>query len=89
MMPIYCYRCKKCSKEYEKLQKFDEEPLRTCDCGGELYRVIFPTSVHYKGAGFQTTEARGITGRKRKPKIKVGSVHNLPAEDRERILGKV
>ena len=38
----------------------------------------------YKGPGFATTEARGITGRKRRPNIKVGTVGDLPPEEREK-----
>ena len=86
-MPIYVYRCESCEYEFEKRQSFDEEPLKVCpECGEQIHRVIFATPVHYKGAGFATTEARGITGRKRKPNIKVGTVHDLPPEERERAL---
>jgi len=86
-MPNYVYRCKSCGREIEVKQKFDEEPLKICECGGALYRVIFVTPIHYKGAGFYTTEARGITGIKRKPKIKVGLKDNLSSEERERMDG--
>ena len=86
-MPIYVYRCDECDTEFEERQSFDDAPLTECpECSNPIYRVIFATPVHYKGAGFATTEARGITGRKRKPNIKVGSVHNLPPEERERAL---
>jgi len=88
-MPLYQYRCKSCEYEFEERQSFNDEPLKICPkCGGEIYRVIFATPVHYKGPGFATTEARGITGRKRKPNIKVGSVYNLPPEEKERALDK-
>jgi hypothetical protein len=28
----------------------------TCDCGGELQRVFYPTAVTYHGSGFYTTD---------------------------------
>jgi putative FmdB family regulatory protein len=87
-MPIYVYKCEVCETEFEEKQSFDDDPLTKCPkCAGSVYRVIFATPVHYKGAGFATTEARGITGRKRRPNIKVGTVRDLPPEEREKYLG--
>ncbi len=88
-MPIYEYKCDACEHTFETRQGFNDEPCVTCpECGKEsLHRVIGKVNVHYKGAGFYTTEKRGITGRKRKPTIKVGNVSDLPPEEREKHLG--
>ena len=88
IMPIYIYECDSCEYRFEERQLFDDAPLTVCPkCGKKIHRIIFATPVHYKGPGFATTEARGITGRKRKPNIKVGSISDLPPEEREKHLG--
>lgn len=91
-MPIYEYECKECGHRIEALQTFEQgknEPLEVCPkCDKPtLHRVFSGCYVHYKGPGFATTEARGITGRKRRPNIKVGLVNDLPPEEREKHLG--
>jgi len=87
-MPIYVYKCDSCDNEFEEKQSFDDEPLTTCPvCGNEIHRVIFAASVHYKGAGFATTEARGLTGRRRRPNIKVGLKSDLSPAEQERMDG--
>ncbi|MFA7101500.1 MAG: FmdB family zinc ribbon protein [Bacilli bacterium] len=87
-MPVYVYECDSCGNKFEEKQSFNDEPLNECPkCGGKVHRVIFATPVHYKGAGFSITESRGLTGKKRKPKIKVGTIGDLPPEEREKYLG--
>ena len=76
-MPIYEYRCDPCLHQFEKLVLNDKVKVRCPDCGGKVYRIMSTCNAHYKGAGFYTTEERGITGRKRKPNIKVGNVSDL------------
>jgi len=81
-MPTYVYKCEACNCKFEEKQSFNDEPIAVCPkCGGKVHRVIFATPVHYKGAGFSITEARGLTGHKRRPNIKVGLKSDLsPAE---------
>jgi len=85
-MPIYEYICDACKKRFEeRVSKF--EPLKRCPfCDDPNLRQKFsPPNPRYKGAGFYTTESRGITGRKRKPKIKVGTISDFPLEEQARI----
>lgn len=86
VMPIYEYECNECHYRFEIKQSFSDDSCVKCpDCSEDaLHKVICPITVHYKGSGFQITEARGITGRKRRPNIKVGTVSNLPPEEREK-----
>ena len=89
-MPIYEYICSNCAYEFEELTRSVLEGIRLhCPrCGNPSLSIKFsPPTIIYKGPGFATTEARGITGRKRKPKIKVGLVSDLPPEEREKHLG--
>lgn len=39
-MPLYDYRCKSCKELSVKFHSMVESPHFSCDCGGDLYRVI-------------------------------------------------
>ena len=59
-MPIYDYECTDCKNRFEKIQRFDEEPIAVCpQCQGRLRRVIHSTAVLFKGSGFYITDSRG------------------------------
>ncbi|MCW5935709.1 MAG: hypothetical protein KIT11_00175 [Fimbriimonadaceae bacterium] len=60
-MPTYVYECKTCSKTIEVEQRITEDPLKDCDCGanGSLRRLIQPTAVLFKGAGFHINDYSG------------------------------
>ena len=52
-MPIYEYRCTKCNKTFEKIQRITDEPLTECpDCYGALEKLISQTSFSLKGGGW-------------------------------------
>jgi putative FmdB family regulatory protein len=56
-MPIYEYRCLKCEKEQEFIQKFSDDPITTCpECGGELEKLISANSFVLKGSGWYMTD---------------------------------
>ena len=56
-MPIYEYRCKKCGKQFEKIQKFDDAPLKTHNgCGGALEQLLHAPAIQFKGSGFYITD---------------------------------
>ena len=56
-MPLYEYRCSKCDKVFEKLQKFSDAPLTVHeDCGGAVERLISTSGLHFKGSGFYITD---------------------------------
>ncbi len=63
-MPIYKYKCSNCSCEFEKFQKFSEEPLKTCpECGQDaLHKVYTPVGIVFKGSGFYATDHRSPSG---------------------------
>jgi putative FmdB family regulatory protein len=66
-MPVYEYRCSKCEKVFEKMQKFADEPLTTHpDCGGPVERLISAPGLHFKGSGWYITDyARSGSGPKK------------------------
>jgi len=57
-MPIYEYRCNKCGKITEALQKFSDAPLSDCNCGGQgtLNKLISRSSFQLKGGGWYITD---------------------------------
>lgn len=56
-MPLYEYRCGKCGARIEKIQKFSDPPLTTCEkCGGELARLLSAPAIQFKGTGWYVTD---------------------------------
>jgi putative FmdB family regulatory protein len=56
-MPLYEYECKKCERRVEKIQKFSDPPLTTCEnCGGALERLISSPTIKFKGSGWYVTD---------------------------------
>jgi putative FmdB family regulatory protein len=63
-LPLYEYRCGKCGSRVEKIQKFSDPPLTTCEaCGGELSRLLSAPAIQFKGTGWYVTDyARKSSG---------------------------
>ena len=58
-MPTYDYQCRACGAVTEVIHSMLEDGPSTCErCGGELRRVLYPTGIIFKGAGFYTTDSR-------------------------------
>lgn len=56
-MPIYEYKCSKCSQVFEILQKITDRPISVCSaCGGELKKLITSTSFVLKGSGWYASD---------------------------------
>src|SRR6185295_14785523 len=54
---LYEYRCKKCNRVFEVIQKFADEPLTVDEqCGGEVERLISAPGLHFKGSGWYVTD---------------------------------
>ena len=69
-MPIYEYKCLKCSQQFEILQKISEDPLKKCEeCGGEVKKQISAPAFRLKGSGWYETD------------FKTGSKKNLSSSD--------
>jgi putative FmdB family regulatory protein len=60
-MPIYEYRCEKCGKVFEVLQRFSDTPLTVHEaCGGQVEKLISHSAFQLKGSGwYQTDYAKG------------------------------
>jgi putative FmdB family regulatory protein len=56
-MPVYEYECKQCGKRHEIMQRLADAPLMVCsDCAGEVYRVLSPSGLSFKGEGWYITD---------------------------------
>ena len=56
-MPIYEYRCEKCGRQLEVIQKFSDKPLATCSsCHGKLTKLVSQASFQLKGSGWYVTD---------------------------------
>jgi len=59
-MPIYTYHCDNCGVQFERRQKFSDEPLKQCpECEKDsLRKVYLPVGIVFKGSGFYSTDNR-------------------------------
>src|SRR5205807_4558172 len=66
-MPTYDYRCDGCGYEFEEMQSFSADKLKTCPkCGQDKLRRLFGTgaAVLFKGSGFYETDYRSESYKK-------------------------
>lgn len=65
-MPTYEYKCKKCGRHLEIVQKITDASLKKCrHCGGHVVRLLSPAAFILKGTGwYQTDYARKEKGMK-------------------------
>jgi putative FmdB family regulatory protein len=69
-MPIYTYRCENCGVQFERRQKFSDDPLKHCpECNkNTLRKVYLPVGIVFKGSGFYATDNRSPSGNRNKTK---------------------
>lgn len=64
-MPLYEYRCSKCEKTFEIIQKFSDEPLTLHEaCGGPVERLLSAPALQFKGSGWYITDYARSGGNK-------------------------
>lgn len=63
-MPIYTYRCENCGVQFERTQKFSDQPLTRCpECNKKTLRKVYtPVGIVFKGSGFYATDHRSPSG---------------------------
>ena len=64
-MPLYEYRCSKCTSVFEVIHKFSDEPLTEhAGCGGPVERLISAPGLHFKGSGWYITDYKNSGSKK-------------------------
>jgi putative FmdB family regulatory protein len=63
-MPVYTYRCDNCGLQFERQQKFSDQPLTRCpECSKKSLRKVYtPVGIVFKGSGFYATDHRSPSG---------------------------
>lgn len=63
-MPVYSYRCENCGVQFERQQKFSDQPLTRCpECNKKTLRKVYtPVGIVFKGSGFYSTDHRSPSG---------------------------
>lgn len=71
-MPIYTYHCEACGVQFDRQQKFSDQPLTRCpECGKKsLHKVYAPVGIVFKGSGFYATDHRSPSGQTPAPNSK-------------------
>jgi putative FmdB family regulatory protein len=74
-MPIYTYRCENCGVQFERRQKFSDDPLKRCpECNKNALRKVYqPVGIVFKGSGFYATDNRSPSGARSAHKSKNGN----------------
>jgi putative FmdB family regulatory protein len=59
-LPLYEYKCVKCHKVAEKIEKVDGPHLKKCPhCGGKVEQLVSRSAIQFKGAGWYVTDYAG------------------------------
>jgi putative FmdB family regulatory protein len=66
-MPVYTYRCESCGLQFDRQQKFSDQPLTRCpECNKKTLRKVYtPVGIVFKGSGFYATDHRSPSGASR------------------------
>ena len=56
-MPLYEYRCLKCDRHTDKIEKLNGPHLKKCPhCGGKVESVITAPAIQFKGSGWYVND---------------------------------
>lgn len=74
-MPVYTYRCDNCGVQFEKFQKFTDDPLTRCpECGKKALKKVYqPVGIVFKGSGFYATDHHSPSGQRSQGERKANS----------------
>ena len=83
-MPIYTYRCENCGVQFERRQKFSDDPLKRCpECSKKSLRKVYtPVGIVFKGSGFYATDHRSASGANRTESKKSTTSDNASTESK-------
>jgi putative FmdB family regulatory protein len=59
-VPLYEYKCLKCSRKTEKIEPVNGPHLKKCPhCGGKVESLISAPAIQFKGSGWYVTDYAG------------------------------
>ena len=60
-MPVYAYRCDSCGVQFERTQRFSDDPVSVCpECEHQaVTRLIQPAGIIFKGSGWYVKDSKG------------------------------
>ncbi len=59
-LPLYEYKCEKCSHRFEKIEPFSAATVKKCPkCGAKAERMISAAGIQFKGSGWYVTDYKG------------------------------
>ncbi len=59
-MPLYEYKCVKCRRHTDKIEKVSGPHLKKCPhCGGKVESVVTAPAIKFKGSGWYVTDYAG------------------------------
>jgi putative FmdB family regulatory protein len=85
-MQLYEYRCSKCEKTFEVIQKFADAAITEHEgCGGSVQRLMSAPSFHLKGSGWYATDYAkgGKTGAESSSESKTGGAKSKDSDSSE------
>ena len=59
-MPVYAYSCESCGVQFERMQRFSDDPVSVCpECEQHaVRRVIQPAGIIFKGSGWYVNDSK-------------------------------
>jgi len=56
-VPLYEYKCNKCGKRSERIEKMNGPYLKKCPhCGGSVEQLMSAPAIQFKGSGWYVTD---------------------------------
>jgi putative FmdB family regulatory protein len=56
-VPLYEYKCRKCGKRSERIEKLNGPYLKKCPfCGGSVERLMSAPAIQFKGSGWYVND---------------------------------
>lgn len=59
-MPIYEFKCLKCSKIWEEIQKINDELPKCSECNGNSEKIMSSCNFKFTGTGFYCTDYKNL-----------------------------